>query len=453
MSKLRRIFETTPEISFISPQAEFSLYWNSFLDSELGKIYQAVPWDKLAKALNLKDNRKGRKSMFSPQGKLALMFLKSLTNLSDRKLYEQLNGNLQYQMFCGIFLGPEKLADFKVISRIRTQMAKQLEIRGAQEALAEAWKPYLTQTNIVLEDATCYESYMRYPTNIKLLWECVDWMHGQMKINCKRLKILTPRTKYLEQKEKYFSYMRKRRKPWKQTVKRTRSLLYLLDKLIKELDKIEDQHRQLRFAEKYWDRRRVIRKVLSQQQEMFDTGKSVPDRIVSIAKDYIRPIVRGKEVKKVEFGAKVNMIQVDGINFIEYLGFNAFNEGTRLVDSIWYSRSLFGKITHISADAIYATNANRKWCTERKITTNFKRKGRAGKYEDQRMAIAAELNKERATRMEGSFGTEKQHYSLDRIKARIKKNEILWIFFGVHTANAVRIAKRLAQEDLSISAA
>lgn len=111
--------------------------------------------------------------MFSPQGKLALMFLKTLTNLSDRKLYEQLNGNLQYQMFCDIFLGPEKLADFKVISRIRTQMAKQLEIRGAQEVLAEAWKPYLAQTNIVLEDATCYESYLHYPTNIKLLWECV----------------------------------------------------------------------------------------------------------------------------------------------------------------------------------------------------------------------------------------------------------------------------------------
>jgi hypothetical protein len=382
-----------------------------------------------------------------------LMFLKAYTGLSDRKLYEQLNGNLQYQMFCGIFLGPEKLADFKVISRIRTQLAKHLEIREAQEVLAKSWKPYLEQTNIVLEDATCYETAMRFPTKVKLLWESVDWMYGQMKLTCKYLKIPTPRTKYLDQKEKYFAYMRKRNKPWKQTVKRTRSLIYLLDKLIRELDKIEDQHRSLRFPEKYWDRRRVIRKVLSQQQEMFETGQSVPDRIVSISKSYIRPIVRGKETKKVEFGAKVNMIQVDGINFIEYLSFNAFNEGTRLVDSIWYSRSLFGKITHISADAIYATNANRKWCTERKITTNFRRKGRAGKYENQRLTIAAELHKERATRMEGSFGTEKQHYSLDRIKARIKKNEILWIFFGVHTANAVRIAKRLAQEKPSISAA
>ncbi len=105
---------------------------------------------------------------------------------------------------------------------------------------------------------------------------------------------------------------------------------------------------------------------------MFTTGThSVPDRIVSIAKSYVRPIVRGKEIKKVEFGAKVNMTQVDGINFIEHL----------------------------------------------------------------------------------SFGPEKQHYSLDKIKARIEKNEILWIFFGVHTANAVRIAKRLAQEKLSHIAA
>lgn len=55
--------------------------------------------------------------------------------------------------------------------------------------------------------------------------------------------------------------------------------------------------------------------------------------------------------------------------------------------------------------------------------------------------------------MEGSFGTEKQRYSLDKIKARTELNEILWIFFGVHTANAVRIAKRLAQENPSTQAA
>lgn len=123
MRKLQRIFESIPEISFISPQKEFSLYWNSFLESDLGKIYQAIPWDKLAKSLNLRENRKGRSSQFSTQGKLALMFLKAYTGLSDRMLYEHLNGSIQYQLFCGIILGSEKLADFKIISRIRTELA------------------------------------------------------------------------------------------------------------------------------------------------------------------------------------------------------------------------------------------------------------------------------------------------------------------------------------------
>lgn len=36
--------------------------------------------------------------------------------------------------------------------------------------------------------------------------------------------------------------------------------------------------------------------------------QEVQDRIVSISKPYVRPIVRGKEVKSVEFGAKVNNI-------------------------------------------------------------------------------------------------------------------------------------------------
>ena len=375
------------------------------------------------------------------------MFLKAYSGLSDRKLVEHLNGSIEYQMFCGIFLGPERLPDFKFVSRIRTELSIKLQISTVQQVFARAWKPYIQNPNVVLEDATCYESYIRYPTNIKLIWECVEWMYGQMKLTCKYLKIPTPRTKFLEQKDKYFSYMRKRKKPWKETVKRTRSLLYLLNKLIKLQGKIEDQHRiWITFPEKYYKRQRIIRKVYSQQQKMFQTKSSVPGRIVSIAKDYVRPIVRGKEVKKVEFGAKVNMIQVDGINFIEHLDFDPFNEGTRLRNSVWYARTFFGKITHISADDIYATNANRQYCTKQNIVTNFKRKGRAGKHEDHRQIIARELCKGRATRMEGRFGTEKQHYSLDKIKARTEKIEILWIFFGVHTANAVRIAKRMALE-------
>jgi hypothetical protein len=296
-----------------------------------------------------------------------------------------------------------------------------------------------------MEDATWYETSMRYPTNVKLLWESTEWSYRQLKLICKLLKIRMPRNKYEEQWNKYNNYSHKRKKTHKETLKRTRSLLYLLGKLLGLLREIEYQFQdKLDLPKKYHERIKVIRKVLKQQQEIFETGGSVPDRIVSISKSYIRPIVRGKETKPVEFGAKVNMIQFDGINFIEHLSFNAFNEGTRLVKSIRYGRSLFGKITHISADDIYATNANRKYSTAAHIVTNFKRKGRAGKHEEQRLIISRELRKERATRMEGSFGTEKEHYGLKRIRAMTELNEILWIFFGVHTANAVRIAKRLA---------
>ena len=65
---------------------------------------------------------------------------------------------------------------------------------------------------------------------------------------------------------------------------------------------------------------------------MFE-GRKVSDRIVSIDRHYVRPIVRGKETKSVEFGAKVNNIQIDGISFIEHLSFKAFNECIRLKEA------------------------------------------------------------------------------------------------------------------------
>lgn len=442
--KVQRIFNSQLEIQFISPQKEFQMYWDSFQKSELGKIYPAIPWKSLAKGFNLKENRKGPSRMFSSEGMLALMFLKAYTGCSDRKLIEYLNGNIDFQMFCGIYLGCERIENFKIVSEIRTLLAGKLKMKENQKLLADHWKPYMNQINLMLTDATCYETSMRYPTNVKLLWESVDWCYGQMIYMCKYLKVRTPRNKYPEQKVKYMNYSRKRKKTRKETIVRTRSLLYLLDKLLGLMQQIERWHPHLEMPRRYYQRMRILKTVLKQQKQMFETGQSVTERIVSLSKSYIRPIVRGKEVKTVEFGAKVNMIQFDGINFIENLSFNAFHEGIRLKRSVRYGRDLFGKITHVSGDDIYATNANRTWCMNQNIFHGFKRKGRAGKYEDHRAILASELRRERATRMEGSFGTEKEHYGLQRIKARTMKNEILWIFFGVHTANAVRIARRMA---------
>lgn len=306
-----------------------------------------------------------------------------------------MNTDYSLQLFCGIYLMPgQKIKDVKLPSKIRCELAGKLDIHSCQKALAAHWKPWLENTNVLLEDATCYETDMRFPTNVKLLWECNDWIYNQIKILCRYTKVRRPRSKFDEQKQKYLNYQRSRKKTHKKGTRRIKSLLYLLEKLLNQLSEIEAQaiDSKYSFPLRYYKRTGTIRKILSQQQEMYETGKSVPDRIVSIAKDYIRPIVRGKETKQVEFGPKVNMIQVDGINFIEHLSFDAFNECKRFIPSIRFNRELFGKTTHAAADAIYATNENRKYCTQNNITTSFKRKGRAGKHEEQRQQIQSMLS-------------------------------------------------------------
>jgi hypothetical protein len=445
--KVQRIYETPLEINFQSPRDEFSLYRDSFLKSEIGKIYVAIPWNDLIHHFRIKENRKGPSRFFSPQGMIALMFLKSYVGCSDRKLIEHLNGNINFQLFCDIFLQGERLTNYKIVSQIRTMLSSRLNIVEAQKSLAKHWKSFIDHPSIMLTDATCYETAMRYPTNVKLLWESVNWSYGQLRICCKYLKIRTPRTKYLKQKQRYSNYSRKRRKSKKERRVLTRSLLHLLGKLLFLLKEIEqDYPGRFDIPDRYYRQIKTISKVLSQQQEIFETGRSVPDRIVSLSKAYVRPIVRGKEVKPVEFGAKVNMIQFGGINFIEHLSFSAFHEGVRLKQSVRYGRDLMGRVTHLSGDDIYATNANRTYCKNQNITHGFKRKGRAGKHEEQRKILHDVLRKERATRMEGSFGTEKEHYGLKKIRAMTQKNEELWIFFGVHTANAIRIARKMALE-------
>ncbi len=55
------------------------------------------------------------------------------------------------------------------------------------------------------------------------------------------------------------------------------------------------------------------------------------------------------------------------------------------------------------------------------------------------------LSTVRATVLEGSFGNEKNHYLLGKVKARTEATEITWIFFGMLTANASIISKRITR--------
>jgi len=185
-------------------------------------------------------------------------------------------------------------------------------------------------------------------------------------------------------------------------------------------------------------------KEVCRQQSALAQKKEVKHRIVSIDRPYIRPIVRGKENKRVEFGAKVNNIQIDGISFIEHHSFEAFNEGVRLQECIEYQQELTGiKVTRVGADTIYANNDNRRYCTENGITTCFVRKGPKPKDENTDISTARRIiGTLRSTAMEGSFGNQKQHYGVSRIAARNSRSETLLLFFGIHMANAATLAAR-----------
>ena len=285
----------------------------------------------------------------------------------------------------------------------------------------------------------------------KLLWECVGKSYRMMCDACQRLGIHRPRTKYLDVEKANMEYVKQRKHKKSQQRRIIRRLLNLLGKILKEIRRMMREHNEQEvLTVREQSTLGIITKVYRQQKNHFDSNdprESIPDRIVSISKPYVRPIVRGKEVKNVEFGAKCNNIQVDGISFIEKLSFNAFNEGTRLGHCIKMHKRLFGvDAKKIGGDTGYAGTANRDLCKELGIQTSFVKRGRpSAEKKREEDYVRKELARVRATQMEGSFGTQKEHYAMRRIKARKKKTEILYIFFGIHTANAVHMAQRLAE--------
>ena len=66
-----------------------------------------LPLHEMAESFGLVNKslapKRGRKSYFTPEGKVALMFLKMYTQLSAPKLMEQLNANVHYHIFCDTY--------------------------------------------------------------------------------------------------------------------------------------------------------------------------------------------------------------------------------------------------------------------------------------------------------------------------------------------------------------
>ena len=79
MTKVRKFAEITPNLPF-SEFNFYELYRETFEKSELGRMKKLLPLREMAESFGLVRKsmmpKRGRKSYFTPEGKVALMFLK-----------------------------------------------------------------------------------------------------------------------------------------------------------------------------------------------------------------------------------------------------------------------------------------------------------------------------------------------------------------------------------------
>ena len=127
----------------------------------------------------------------------------------------------------------------------------------------------------------------------------------------------------------------------------------------------------------------TIRTIYEQQKYMYDNHThSVPDRIVSVSQPFVRPIVRGKAGKPVEFGAKLDISVVDGWTRLECYSFDAYNEAGNLQEMAERFRKREGHYpSRILADKIYRNRENLNYCKEHGIQLSGPALGRPKKGE------------------------------------------------------------------------
>jgi hypothetical protein len=145
-------------------------------------------------------------------------------------------------------------------------------------------------------------------------------------------------------------------------------------------------------------------------------------------------MVRGKSQAKVEFGAKIHVSVIDGITFLDELSWDAFNEGSHMMDYVEKYYQRFGCYPReLLADQIYCTRANRAALKEKGIKLLAKLLGRPS-------AVQIHISPGERNPIEGKFGQAKTAYGLNRIKARLRDTSESWIASIILVLNLVKLA-------------
>ena len=430
---------------------DFILPFNGKLNAENQwvKLSELMPWDEIEEEYLKSFKKKSNKGQKSIDSRVAFgaLYIQMKYSFTDEDTTQQICDNPYFQYFLGykeFTLTPP--FDTSMMTYFRKRIDKDFILKITESVFAsknkndnnkgsgdlkdekdendnEDKKP--EKKGILMLDATCAPSDITYLTDIKLLnetreilEEVIDELYEQVKEKYKA----KPRTYRKEARENYLVLAKQRKKSYKKIRIVIKKQLQYVDRDFGHIsDLIQKGAKTAKLTRHMKENLKTCRKIYLQQKKMYDSNShSTEDRIVSVSQPYVRPIVRGKAGKDVEFGPKIAISLINGYAFIDRLSFNSFNEGILLKEAVknFYNRTGYYPEA-ILADHIYRNRVNRNFCKKNGIRLSGPKLGRRIVRES-----AAELKqayKDACDRnaVESIFGVCKRKYGLNRIMAHL----------------------------------
>lgn len=436
------------------------------------KKAQTIPWLDIEKRYaKLFTNRKG--NVAKPL-RLALgaCIIQAEYGFSDEETGLQIQENPYLQYFCGyagydderLPFDPSLMVYFRkrltpeVLGEINEMILRDAKARQ-QEADTQQKDDNDNDVNpstgggsnsgTLIVDATCAPSEIRFPQDVSLLDEARENAEQIIDALQEQNTEKKPRTYRNKAHKDSLKYMRSRKHTEKKTREAIRKQLQYLRRDLSAIDAMLQSG--LKLSPKQQLRLETLRKIYEQQKYMYDNHThSVSDRIVSVSQPFIRPIVRGKAGKPVEFGAKLDISVSDGWTRLECWSFDAYNEATKLIETIERYREREGHYPErVLADKIYRNRENLGYCKLHGIRLSGPALGRPKKDEqhDRRQTY---LDQNERIEVERQFSLAKRKCNLGKVKTKLEETVGFTLAMSIVVLNLRKLQRTLSRLLLQI---
>ena len=176
-------------------------------------------------------------------------------------------------------------------------------------------------------DATCAPADITYPNDLGILNQArrqTEKIIDSLYKTCQTKRAKKPRTYKKKARKDYLKVAKKRRPSRKERREALAKQLQYIKRNLSHIEKLINSGAQLTSLNpSKYKMLLVVTEVYRQQLWMYENESNrIDDRIVNIAQPHIRPIVRGKAGKPVEFGAKLSVSCFDNYVFLDYLSWD-----------------------------------------------------------------------------------------------------------------------------------